>query len=63
MDKASIHVSWVLGFISAAIYFGENFKETDVHAVKAFVDNYCKQKPIDGISQAVGALMNELSIK
>ncbi len=54
---------WVNGFISAAGYYGINFKESDVNALLVFMDNYCKNNPLDKVSDGAKALAKALELK
>ena len=50
---------WVLGFVSAArIFLRSNFAEnTDAHAMMGWIDNYCRDNPLDDITDATIALV------
>jgi hypothetical protein len=58
-----LQLNWVLGWISAAGHYNVhgNLKETDSDAISAWVDNYCKEHPLDDISEAAAALVRELA--
>jgi hypothetical protein len=54
---------WVLGFVSGANWEnkdGDFLRGTDSDALTAWIDNYCRRNPLNGISQAVIELMKEL---
>jgi hypothetical protein len=56
-------VSWVLGFLTAAGVYdvrGE-LRKTDSDAIAAWVDNYCRDKPLDHIADAATALVDALA--
>ena len=61
---------WVLGFISAASVFDGAKKlgfesgelaETDSDTVDAWMENYCRENPLDKIVIAAGVLVGELA--
>ena len=61
---------WVLGFVSAASLFDGAKKlgfesgelaETDSNAVGVWMDNYCRENPLDTIMLAAGVLVGELA--
>jgi hypothetical protein len=56
-------LDWVLGFVSAA--GGYNvlgaLRKTDSDAVSAWVDNYCREHPLNDLADAAGHLVVELS--
>lgn len=54
-------VAWIQGFLSAAgAYFLTAPRETDADAIDGFVDNYCRDHPLEKLSLAAHALVNEL---
>jgi len=53
---------WMLGFISATGYYEVmDLKETDVKALTAWMDNYCRANPLDKFSEGVHLLVEELA--
>jgi hypothetical protein len=52
---------WMLGFLSAAGYYGEKMRESESSAMLVWMDNYCQQQPLKDFSDGVKALTNELS--
>ena len=58
-------LNWVLGWLSAAGYYDVlgSLKETDSDAIAAWVDNYCRDKPLDTISNAASALVRTLAVR
>jgi hypothetical protein len=53
---------WVLGYLSG-INMGspvDFLRATDVDGLTAWIDNYCHRNPLQGITQAISALTNEL---
>jgi len=55
-----INTAWVLGFISGIGYLGRELKQTDSHAIDAWIDNYCRSNPLSDIADVSGALAREL---
>jgi hypothetical protein len=57
-EEGYADASWVLGFLS-----GYNFiaKGTDSSGAFAWIDNYCAQHPLNDLSDATIALVEELS--
>lgn len=53
---------WMLGYISAAGYFGPDLREGDSAAFVAYMDNYCQANPLHQFAEGVRRLINELSI-
>lgn len=53
---------WVLGYLSAEgfEYRGDMLRRADVDDVTAWLDNYCKEKPLDTIYKATVRLGAEL---
>jgi len=55
---------WVLGYISGLNAFGPNPSSiapgTTAAGLLGWVDNYCKDNPLDSVTQAGFALANEL---
>lgn len=60
-DNYYIKAQWMLGFVSAAGYYGEKPKFTDASAMVVWVDNYCQQNPLKDFDDGVKALVEELS--
>lgn len=60
-----VDVAWVLGFLTAYNEFGPEpddvTAQTDVNGVAGWIDNDCTDHPLDTISQATQALINELN--
>lgn len=54
---------WMLGYISAAEYYGPDLKESEGQAFLAYMDNYCQKKPLDDFDVGVRQLINELRKK
>jgi len=56
-------ISWVLGWLSAAGHYSvtSDLRETDSDAVAAWVDKYCREHPLNDISDAAASLVDELS--
>lgn len=54
------YAAWVSGFISGAGHSGEELKEVDERAIFVFVDNYCKQNPLNPIVEGAKALLIEI---
>ena len=55
---------WVLGYLTAYGYYGtEHLKEVDSGAILTFMDNYCREKPLDDIEIGAQALINALKKK
>jgi hypothetical protein len=52
--------AWVSGFVSGYGFSGNTLKETDVNAILAWVDNYCKEKPLDTVAEAAEMLIFEM---
>jgi len=52
---------WMLGFISAAGYYGKNLRESEGEAFGAWMDNFCTQNPLTTFDEGVKKLVNELS--
>jgi hypothetical protein len=59
-----VYKKWVLGFVSGANVYqslGADFlRNTDSDAIAAWIDNYCRQNPLHGITQAVNELIDVL---
>ena len=60
-----IDVAWALGFLSAYNQFGPEpddvTAQTDVNGIAGWIDNYCTDHPLDTVSLATQALINELN--
>jgi hypothetical protein len=67
---AALEVQWVLGYVSGVGFAGQILSNehsayavidpldgTDAQAVLAWIDNYCRAKPLDQIEQAAGAFV------
>jgi hypothetical protein len=54
---------WVLGWVSAAGYYGKTLKATDSDAASAWVDQYCTRNPLDQLSDAAPELVRALQVK
>jgi len=54
---------WLLGWLTAAGYYNVRggLRETDSDAATAWVDNYCREHPLDNLVVAPGHLVDELS--
>jgi len=58
-DNQNLQI-WVLGFLSgASVYGGVNLGELDADAPLRWIDNYCQWHPIDLVTQALAAFINE----
>jgi len=54
---------WVLGFVSGANIYddsAEMLKQTDQHAIFAWVDDYCRTHPVELVDDASFELTQEL---
>jgi hypothetical protein len=65
-DNYAVHMvelSWVLGWLSAAGAYNvqSDLRHTDANAIAAWVDKYCRENPLDHISDAAAHLVDELS--
>jgi hypothetical protein len=62
---AVIDEAWVVGFLSAYNLLGPSPDDitagSDVNGATGWMDNYCTQHPLDTISVATQALINELN--
>ena len=58
-----MNISWVDGFVSANGWNGNDMKDVDSHAREAFITKYCKENPLDSISDAAKALVEKLATK
>jgi len=62
---AVVDEAWVVGFLSAYNQFGPAPDDiaagTDVAGATGWIDNYCTQHPLETISLATQALINELN--
>lgn len=54
---------WMLGYISAAGFYGPDLRESEVQAFMTYLDNYCQQNPLQQFSGAVKRLITELKTK
>jgi len=63
--RRGINVQWLLGWVSAAGYYEEALNEplrkTDGPALIAWVDNYCREHPLDPIALAATKLVATLA--
>ena len=55
-----LNTAWVLGWVSAAGSYG-HLPDTDAEAITAWIDNYCRDHPLDKIADASAALVQELA--
>jgi hypothetical protein len=60
-----IMTTWAEGFLSAATLFlwakpGLRLKDTDESGIKAYLDKYCAEHPLDAFSDATTELVGEL---
>jgi hypothetical protein len=61
-DANPNNLSWVLGWLSAAGYYLPSaLRDTDPDAVAAWVDNYCREHPLEKLQVAAASLVDELS--
>ena len=60
---AVIFSVWVSGFVSGVGYANINLKDSDPDGRANWIDNYCKAHPLDDVSNAAQALVNELEVK
>ena len=62
---AVIDEAWVVGFLSAYNLLGPGPDDitagSDINGATGWMDNYCAQHPLDTISVATQALINELN--
>lgn len=71
MLTSSLYNQWLLGWVSAAGYYGEalgkplgkpmRLRTTDGAALFAWVDNYCREHPLDPIALAAARLVATLA--
>ena len=64
-QNSAYFFSWVLGYLSATNASVQEFTSditatTDPEGLKAWIDNYCTQRPLDPLAKATGALVIEL---
>ncbi len=59
-DRLSYHAVWIKGWISAAGYYEGELANSDSPALDAWMDNYCKANPLDGIVDGAEKLVEEL---
>lgn len=58
------HQAWVLGFVQGLRYAGFRLRSgTDSLGLLAFVDSYCAEHPLDNISKATVALVENVQAK
>lgn len=48
---------WVLGWVSAAGYYGSSLRKTDSAAISSWIDNYCAANPLEDLDTASRALV------
>ena len=62
-DEMFINHNWVLGWISAADHYAVHggLRETDADAIVAWMDNYCRERPLKSVDDAAAALVRELA--
>ncbi len=55
-------VQWIFGFVTAAAYYTRSdfAKNTDNDGLLGWIDNYCRDNPLDDISDATVALVKAL---
>lgn len=54
---------WLNGFISSyGLYSGKKMKITDSKGMVYWIDNYCKEHPLDEVARAADKLAIELTI-
>jgi len=60
-------LNWVLGYISSYnmfVYNGKDpngiFGSVDPEAIQAWLDNYCREYPLDPVARGATTLVNEL---
>ena len=55
---------WVLGYLTSYGYYSINhLKEVDSGAILTFMDNYCREKPLEDIESGAQSLINALKKK
>lgn len=54
---------WILGWLSAAGYYGVDLKKTDPAAITAWIDNYCAANPLSDLEEAARGLVQALRVK
>ena len=55
---------WMLGVISAVGYYSVyDLKDIDSQAFAVWMDNYCKENPLNQFSEGVYSLVEELAVK
>lgn len=53
--------NWILGYISSYGYYGsDQLTETDSSAIFAFMDNFCREKPLSSVEKGAQALIKAL---
>jgi len=58
-----VYSAWVLGYVTAYGNYGPDLKRTDASAIDAWVDNYCRQNPLDNLNTAAKNLVEALKTK
>ena len=54
---------WIGGFVSGFGYSGAaEIKETDAAAMRAFVDKWCAENPLQDLNDAAAALVDALIV-
>jgi len=52
---------WVLGYVTAAGYYTSfTLRGTDSEGMRVYMDNYCKQHPLDRLEKGVQRLVQDL---
>lgn len=51
---------WMLGWVSSAGYYGMRLRRTDAAAMSAWMDNFCREHPLDSLGVGVRALIKAL---
>lgn len=61
-DESWSTQAWVLGYLSAVNTGDPDFlKQVDPSAIFAWIDNYCRSKPLDQVVDAANGLVSELA--
>ena len=61
-QRAQLEKSWILGFVSGANIYGETeiLSQLDAPTLYAWVDNYCRSKPLARVYDAALGMVDEL---
>jgi hypothetical protein len=51
---------WVMGWVSARGYYGTPMRKADADALDGWIDNYCREHPLEQLKGAAEALVREL---